>query len=128
MTPRTLMFLAAAVALIAGLLIGSGASHSGGKEATQVVSLAYAEQWGAAQWDTGLREQFLNDPDNRVRLSREDVQKRNDQGPEEWLPASGQCDYIGKSMAMMERYKLHHRHEKWQDLRVKRQRCYTRFQ
>lgn len=128
MKTQPLLLLSATVVLAIGLLIGTGESQSASKETAQLVPLAYAEKWGAARWDDGLREQFLNDPDNMVRLSREDMQKRNNRGLEEWLPASGQCDYLGKLMSVMEQYELHHRHEQWQDLLVKRQRCYTQFQ
>lgn len=128
MKTQSVLLLIATFALVTGLFIGTGESQSASKETTQLVPLAYAEKWGAARWDGGLREQFLNDPDNMVRLSREDIQKRNNRGLGEWLPASGQCDYFGKFMAVMEQYGLHQRHEQWQDLLVKRQRCYTQFQ
>ncbi|SNC59784.1 hypothetical protein SAMN04487881_0126 [Marinobacter sp. es.048] len=128
MKTQPLVLLSATVVLAIGLVIGTGESQSASKETTQLVPLAYAENWGAARLDDGLREQFLNDPNNMVRLPREDIRKRNNRELGEWLPASGQCDYLGKLMSVMEHYELHHKHEQWQGLLVKRQRCYTRFQ
>lgn len=123
MKTQALLLLVATVTLATALFVGTGISKSGSREITLLVPIAYAAQWGADRWDESLREQFLNDQGNLVRLSREEIRNREGRGPENWLPASGQCDYLGKFMAVMERYKLHHRHDQWRDLVVKRQRC-----
>lgn len=95
---------------------------------TQVVPLVFAEALGADQWPPSMKERFLNDPENQIRMSQPDRIVRDGRGPDEWLPSSGQCDYMGRFMAVMERYQLHHREPQWRGWQTKRQRCYTQFQ
>ncbi|WP_240339527.1 hypothetical protein [Marinobacter sp. BW6] len=75
-----------------------------------------------------MKERFLEDPENQIRMSQTDRILRDGSGPDEWLPTSGQCDYMGRFMAVMERYRLHHREPQWRGWQTKRQRCYTQFQ
>lgn len=120
--------------LIAGVLIllaamtreSPSASESG--EMARVVPLEYAQARGADRWSASTLEQFLDDPENQIRLRDVDLALRAGRGPDEWLPATGQCDYMGRFMAVMERYRLHHTEPDWQDWLTRRQRCYTQFQ
>lgn len=121
------LFIAAILIVLAAVTREEPAA-SESRATTQVVPLVFAEELGADQWPPSMREQFLNDPANQIRMSQPDRVLRNGRGPDEWLPALGQCDYIGRFMAVMERYQLHHREPHWRDWRTKRQRCYTQFQ
>ena len=71
---------------------------------TRVVPLVFAEELGADQWPPSMRDRFLNDTENQIRMSQPDRVMRDDRGPDEWLPSSGQCDYMGRFMAGMERF------------------------
>jgi hypothetical protein len=93
-----------------------------------VVPITFADRRGADRWRPSLRQRFLEDPANQIRMPDTAIAQRDGRGPDEWLPSSGQCDYIGRFMAVMERYRLHHQEPGWRDWQAKRQRCYTQFQ
>ena len=121
------LFIAAILIVLAAATRGEP-SASESWATTRVVPLVFAEELGADQWPPSMRDRFLNDTENQIRMSQPDRVMRDDRGPDEWLPSSGQCDYMGRFMAVMERYQLHHREPHWRDWQTKRQRCYTQFQ
>lgn len=119
--------------LIAAILIMLAAltreDPAASEEATAaVVPITYADKRGADRWQASMRQRFLEDPSNQIRMANAAIAQRDGRGPNEWLPSSGQCDYIGRFMAVMERYRLHHQEPGWRDWQAKRQRCYTQFQ
>lgn len=128
MKDTKLALLIAAILIVLAAVTREDPAASESWASTQVVPLAFAEKRGADKWPTSQKERFLSDPENQIRLSQPDSVLRNGRGPGEWLPTSGQCDYMGRFMAVMERYQLHHREPQWRDWQTKRQRCYTQFQ
>jgi len=128
MRDTKLALVIAAILIVVAAATREEPSASENWEATQVVPIAFAKELGADQWSPSMQERFLNDPENQIRMSQPDSVLRDGRGLDEWLPSSGQCDYMGRFMAVMERYQLHHRVPRWRDWQTKRQRCYTQFQ
>jgi len=128
MRDTKLALFIAAILIVVAAATREEPSASENWETTQVVPLTFAERLGADQWPPSLKERFMNDPENQITMSQPDSVLRDGRGPDEWLPSSGQCDYMGRFMAVMERYQLHHREPHWRDWQTKRQRCYTQFQ
>ena len=109
MKDTRLALLIAAILIVLAAVKRADPSVSESWASTQVVPLAFAEKRGADKWPTSQKERFLSDPENQIRLSQPDSVLRNGRGPGEWLPTSGQCDYMGRFMAVMERTQSHYR-------------------
>lgn len=58
-----------------------------------LIPLAYAWRHGAGEWPLDKREAFANDPANLRATIGSVNQSKSDSGPEEWMPAAGQCGY-----------------------------------
>lgn len=73
--------------------------------------VALAEAWdsGAKRWTGGTRKRFANDlGDARALVAvTDDVNAtKSDQDPADWLPAFGQCRYLGSWVAIKLRWRL----------------------
>ncbi|MDX1561075.1 MAG: hypothetical protein R3193_19360 [Marinobacter sp.] len=120
------LFIAAILIMLAAITREDPAASE--ESTAAVVPITYADKRGADRWQPSMRQRFMEDPANRIRMASAAIAERNGRGPDEWLPSTGQCDYMGRFMAVMERYQLHHREPGWREWRNKRQRCYTQFQ
>lgn len=103
----------------------AGVSES---ESALVVPLAYAEARGGLEWAEATRSQFLHDSINLWPLNEAEVRERGGSGPLNWLPASAQCHYISRFVAVVDRYKLAVDPDEYKASVTLRQRCYTQFQ
>lgn len=72
-----------------------------------VVPLHWAWLHGAASWSRQQREQFANDLTNLLPVESALNREKGSKGPNEWLPPSGQCQYVARFKRMVITYKLH---------------------
>uniref|UniRef100_UPI003A904C51 HNH endonuclease family protein n=1 Tax=Marinobacter sp. TaxID=50741 RepID=UPI003A904C51 len=71
-----------------------------------VVPLKWAWDHGADSWPKAKREKFANDPVNLVPVEASLNRSKGAQGPEDWLPPAGQCQYVSRFMRIMRAYGL----------------------
>lgn len=95
---------------------------------TQVVPVEFANKRGALEWDDRIISEFVQDPNNQVLLSAEDIEARNLRGALDWLPSSAPCRYLSNFITVMKRYELKMEPGELHALASKRQRCTTQFQ
>ncbi len=93
-----------------------------------VVPLEYADDRGGLEWTDETRSEFLHDPINLWPLNESEIRQRDGRGPLNWLPASAQCHYISRFVAVIDRYELAVDPDEYKAVVTLRQRCYTQFQ
>ncbi|MCW8196009.1 HNH endonuclease [Proteobacteria bacterium 005FR1] len=69
-----------------------------------VVPLKWAWDHGASEWSQDKREQFANDPVNLISVERSLNRSKGAKGILEWLPPSGQCQYVLRFMRVLKLY------------------------
>ncbi|MCG8524278.1 MAG: HNH endonuclease family protein [Pseudomonadales bacterium] len=74
-----------------------------------VVPLAWAWHRGANQWTKRDRERFANDGINLWPVEASLNRSKGAQGPDQWLPPSGQCGYVARFARITMKYKLQQR-------------------
>ena len=70
-----------------------------------VVPLAWAWRRGAGEWTKEERMRFANDPVNLWPVEAS-LNRKGAQGPNEWLPPSGQCGYVARFFRVAKLYGL----------------------
>lgn len=105
--------------------IGSGCSFSGGAwksyydgvtttdystfDVDHLVPLGEAHPSGAWAWDAATKEAYANDLNDKralVAVTASSNRSKSDRDPVEWLPAKGQCRYLGEWVAIKWRWNL----------------------
>lgn len=71
-----------------------------------VVPLKWAWEHGADTWSQEKRERFANDPVNLWSVELSLNRQKGAKGPEEWLPPSGQCQYVSRYVRILRIYGL----------------------
>jgi len=71
-----------------------------------VVPLAWAWEHGAWQWSDEKRERFANDLIHLWPVEASLNRSKGAQGPDEWLPPTGQCGYVSRFVRMVKKYDL----------------------
>jgi len=71
-----------------------------------VVPLAWAWDRGASAWLKEQREQFANDPVNLLPVEANLNRSKGAQGPDQWLPPTGQCGYVARFSRITKKYRL----------------------
>ncbi|MBW4979558.1 HNH endonuclease family protein [Marinobacter adhaerens] len=71
-----------------------------------VVPLKWAWDHGANTWSDGKRERFANDPVNLWSVELSLNRQKGAQGPEEWLPPAGKCQYVSRFVRIVKVYGL----------------------
>jgi hypothetical protein len=72
-----------------------------------VVPLNWAWHHGASKWSAAERERFANDLVNLLPVEASLNRAKGAKGPNEWLPPSGQCQYVARFKRLVLMYKLH---------------------
>jgi len=71
-----------------------------------VVPLAWAWEHGARQWSDEKRERFANDLIHLWPVELGLNRSKGAQGPNEWLPPTGQCGYVSRFVRTVKKYDL----------------------
>ncbi len=71
-----------------------------------VVPLAWSWDRGAKKWSREKREKFANDPTNLWPVELSLNRSKGAQGPDKWLPPSGQCGYVARFSRIVKKYRL----------------------
>lgn len=71
-----------------------------------VVPLKWAWEHGASSWSASVREAFANDPVNLLPVEASLNRSKGAKGPDEWLPPSSVCSYVGRFLDIVEVYDL----------------------
>jgi len=71
-----------------------------------VVPLAWAWEHGAWQWNDAKRERFANDLTHLWPVELGLNRSKGAQGPNEWLPPTGQCGYVSRFVRTVKKYSL----------------------
>lgn len=71
-----------------------------------VVPLKWAWDHGANTWSDDKREKFANDPVNLWSVELSLNRQKGAQGPEEWLPPAGRCQYVSRFVRIVKVYGL----------------------
>lgn len=71
-----------------------------------VVPLKWAWDHGASSWTKAKREKFANDPVNLIPVEASLNRSKGAQGPEDWLPPSGICQYVSRFVRIVRTYNL----------------------
>lgn len=71
-----------------------------------VVPLKWAWERGARHWSQAKRERFANDMVNLWPVELGLNRSKGAQGPDEWLPPSGQCGYVARFTRIVKQYGL----------------------
>ncbi|MGQ9425590.1 HNH endonuclease family protein [Gilvimarinus sp. F26214L] len=71
-----------------------------------VVPLKWAWDHGASAWSREERERFANDPVNLLSVEASLNRSKGAKGILEWLPPSGQCQYLLRFLRIVASYKL----------------------
>ena len=71
-----------------------------------VVPLKWAWKRGAKGWTQAKRERFANDMVNLSPVELSLNRSKGAQGPDEWLPPSGQCGYVARFVRIVKQYDL----------------------
>ena len=81
--------------------------HDGSKvQIDHVVPLKWAWERGAPSWPQAKREKFANDPVNLLPVEASLNASKGAQGPDQWLPPSGQCGYVARFVRVVKIYNL----------------------
>lgn len=71
-----------------------------------VVPLKWAWDHGANAWSRAKREKFANDPVNLWSVELSLNRQKGAQGPEDWLPPAGRCQYVSRFVRLVKVYGL----------------------
>lgn len=72
-----------------------------------VIPLMYAHTHGGDRWPPEKKLQFANDPLNLMLVEKSEIRKKNDRGPDRYLPREEfQCEYAGMWQAIADNYDL----------------------
>ena len=71
-----------------------------------VLPLAWAWEHGAWQWSTDKRELFANDLTHLWPVEASLNRSKGAQGPDQWLPPTGQCGYVSRFVRTVKKYDL----------------------
>lgn len=71
-----------------------------------VVPLKWAWERGASRWTQEQREKFANDPVNLLSVEASLNRSKGAKGITEWLPPSGQCQYILRFLRVVAIYRF----------------------
>lgn len=71
-----------------------------------VVPLRWAWDHGANTWSDDKRERFANDPVNLWSVELSLNRQKGAQGPEDWLPPAGKCQYVSRFVRIVKVYGL----------------------
>ncbi|WP_372988277.1 HNH endonuclease family protein [Marinobacter sp.] len=85
---------------------GEVIQNSGNIDIDHVVPLAWAWRHGAEDWRDEKRERFANDPVNLWPVEASLNRSKGAQGPDQWLPPSGQCQYVARFSRLVKQYDL----------------------
>jgi hypothetical protein len=94
---------------------GNVIMDASGIDIDHVVPLAWAWAHGAHGWSRDLREKFGNDPINLWPVEASLNRQKGAKGPNQWLPPSGQCQYVArfKRIVLIYRLELSHSESTW---------------
>src|SRR5690554_589149 len=85
---------------------GNGILNAADIDIDHVVPLAWAWSRGAGEWSREKREKFANDLINLWPVEASLNRSKGAQGPNEWLPPSGQCGYVARFVRVVRLYDL----------------------
>ncbi|MCK7553376.1 HNH endonuclease family protein [Marinobacter goseongensis] len=85
---------------------GNVIQNSGEIDIDHVVPLAWSWAHGADDWSDEKRERFANDPVNLWPVEASLNRSKGAKGPDEWLPPSGQCQYVARFSRIVKQYGL----------------------
>ncbi|MFW5823646.1 MAG: HNH endonuclease family protein [Marinobacter sp.] len=85
---------------------GEVLQNAGDVDIDHVVPLAWAWERGASDWSGSRREAFANDPVNLLPVEAGLNRSKGARGPDEWLPPSGQCQYLARFLRIVKTYDL----------------------
>ena len=85
---------------------GEVIQNAGNIDVDHVVPLAWAWRHGAEDWRDEKRERFANDPVNLWPVEASLNRSKGAQGPDQWLPPSGQCQYVARFSRVVKQYGL----------------------
>lgn len=71
-----------------------------------VVPLRYSWNAGAWKWTPRQRAIFANDPENLLAVSAHENSSKQDDSLAQWLPSTGQCDYVRRFLTVAAKYQL----------------------
>lgn len=71
-----------------------------------ITPLKWAWDHGAHSWNSTMREKFANDPVNLIPVEASLNREKGAKGPNEWLPPTGQCQYVARFKRIVILYKL----------------------
>lgn len=85
---------------------GKVIQNSSNIDIDHVVPLAWAWEHGAWQWSDEKRERFANDLTHLWPVELGLNRSKGAQGPDEWLPPTGQCGYVSRFVRTVKKYGL----------------------
>lgn len=88
------------------LFTGKVIQNSNEIDIDHVVPLKWAWKRGAKVWLQAKRERFANDMVNLWPVELSLNRSKGAQGPDEWLPPSGQCGYVARFLRIVKQYDL----------------------
>lgn len=88
-----------------------------------VVPLKEAHVSGARAWPASKRRRFANDPDNLLAVEAGENMSKGSRGPSEWLPGTGQCEYVDHWVTVKREWGLEMDRAEQGAIRDVRQRC-----
>lgn len=88
------------------MFTGNVIQNAGDIDIDHVVPLKWAWDHGASSWTKAKREKFANDPVNLIPVEASLNRSKGAQGPEEWLPPAGKCQYVSRFVRIVRVYGL----------------------
>src|SRR5690554_53227 len=88
------------------MFTGNVIQNAGDIDIDHVVPLKWAWDHGASSWGKAKREKFANDPVNLIPVEASLNRSKGAQGPEDWLPPSGKCQYVSRFVRIVRTYDL----------------------
>nr|WP_245777356.1 HNH endonuclease family protein [Marinobacter pelagius] len=85
---------------------GNVIQNSSDIDIDHVVPLAWSWAHGADDWSDEKRERFANDPVNLWPVEAGLNRSKGAKGPDQWLPPSGQCQYVARFSRVVKQYDL----------------------
>lgn len=80
--------------------------NAGDIDIDHVVPLVWAWEHGASEWTRERRETFANDPSNLWPVEASLNRSKGGRGPDEWMPPSGECQYVSRFLRLLIKYDL----------------------
>lgn len=88
------------------MFTGNVIQNAGDIDIDHVVPLKWAWDHGANSWTKAKREKFANDPVNLIPVEASLNRSKGAQGPEDWMPPSGKCQYVSRFVRIVKVYGL----------------------